>query len=71
VGFSVSKLHLAVAPELACILHFKSQINKAGFEHSQQLIKFPWDKPFDYELLRSVILFNIEDKADVSTFWRK
>ncbi len=71
VGFSVAKQHLAVAPELAGIIHFTNDIKKAGYEHSQQLIKFPWDKPIDFELLRRVIQFNIEDKANVSTFWRK
>jgi len=71
VGFSVAKQHLAVAPELAGIIHFTNDIKKAGYEHSQQLIKFPWNKPIDYELLRRVIQFNIEDKANVFTFWRK
>jgi len=71
VGFSVAKQHLAVAPELAGIIHFANDIKEAGFEHSQQLIKFPWNKPINYDLLQRVIQFNIEDKANVSTFWRK
>jgi uncharacterized protein YdhG (YjbR/CyaY superfamily) len=70
IGFSTAKHHLAASPEQAGILHFSDEIVKSGYEHSKMLIRFPWDKPIDYKLLEKIIQFNIEDKADCSTFWR-
>ncbi|QCB29217.1 hypothetical protein CENDO_09815 [Corynebacterium endometrii] len=31
----------------------------------------PWDKPVPYDLLQEIIEFNIADKKEVTTFWRK
>jgi len=71
IGFSISKHHLACTPEMAGMIHFSEDIKKAGFEQSMMLVKFPWKKPIDYALLAKMIEFNIADKADVQTFWRK
>ena len=71
IGFSTSKQHLAVAPERAGILQFSDDINQAGYEHTKQLVRFPWDKSVDYSLLEKMIEFNISEKAECSTFWRK
>ncbi len=71
VGFSVSKHHMAVAPEVAAINHFSADIVEAGFEHSKQLIRLPWASPVDFDLLEKIIRFNISDKANCATFWRK
>lgn len=70
IGFSVAKKHLAVAPEKVAITHFKDEIKKAGFEHTEQLIRMPWNKPIDFELLKKIVVFNIEDKKECTTFWR-
>ncbi len=71
IGLSVSKHHLAVAPERASILRFSDEIRQAGYDHTKELIRISWDKPVDYSLLGRIIAFNILDKTDVSTFWRK
>ncbi len=71
IGFSVSKKHLAVSPERAGIIHFSDEIIKAGYEHSKELVRFPWDKPIDYSLLQKMIEFNISDKSNLKAFWRK
>jgi uncharacterized protein YdhG (YjbR/CyaY superfamily) len=71
IGFSASKHHLAAAPEIAGILRFSGEIHEAGYEHTKELIRFPWDRPVDYDLLERIITFNILDKVDVTTFWRK
>ena len=71
IGFSVAKHHLAVAPERAGINHFSDEIVQAGYNHSKELVRIPWDSPVDYALLEKMIEFNILDKADCSTFWRK
>ncbi|MGF9696208.1 iron chaperone [Paenibacillus sp. MABNR03] len=71
IGFSVSKQHLAVAPEKAGIHHFSEEIVKAGYDHTKELIRMKWNLPVDFSLLEKIIEFNILDKADCSTFWRK
>ncbi len=71
IGFSIAKKHMAVAPEKAGIDHFSSEIVKAGYDHSKELVRIPWDGPVDFSLLEKIITFNISDKAGCSTFWRK
>jgi uncharacterized protein len=71
IGFSVSKKHMAVSPEREGIIHFSDEIIKAGYEHSKDLMRFPWDKPIDYMLLQRMIEFNLLEKADTTAFWRK
>jgi uncharacterized protein YdhG (YjbR/CyaY superfamily) len=71
IGFSIAKHHLAVAPERAGINHFSNDIVQAGYDHSKELIRIQWDSPVDFSLLEKMIEFNILDKADSSTFWRK
>lgn len=70
IGFSVSKNHMAVSPEQAGIAHFSDAIIQAGYEHSKNLMRFPWDKPIDYDLLQRMIDFNLDEKANTTTFWR-
>jgi uncharacterized protein len=71
IGFSIAKHHMACAPERAGIIHFSEDLIKAGFSHTNELIRFPWDSPIDFFLLEKLITFNIIEKADCSTFWRK
>ena len=70
IGFSVSKHHLAVAPEKAGINHFSEEIVQAGYDHTKQLVRIQWGSPVDFSLLEKLIEFNILDKVDCSTFWR-
>ncbi|WP_339783949.1 iron chaperone [Paenibacillus sp. FSL R7-0313] len=71
IGFSVSKQHLAVAPEKAGINRFSEEITQAGYDHTKELIRMKWKQEIDYSLLERMIEFNIADKAECSTFWRK
>ncbi|MBU5331006.1 iron chaperone [Anaerocolumna aminovalerica] len=71
IGFSISKYHMAVAPERAGINHFTGEILQAGYNHSKELVRIPWVSPVDFLLLEKMIRFNILDKAECSTFWRK
>lgn len=70
IGFSVSKQHLAVAPEQAGIARFLDEIVQAGYSHTKEIVRFPWKSPVDYSLLEKMIDFNLMDKADCTTFWR-
>ncbi|MDQ0252679.1 uncharacterized protein YdhG (YjbR/CyaY superfamily) [Evansella vedderi] len=71
IAFSVAKHHLAVAPERVGIDHFSDEIIQAGYNHTKELVRIKWDSPVNFELLEKMIEFNIMDKADCSTFWRK
>lgn len=71
IGFSTSKKHAAVAPEQVAIVHAKDDIEKAGYDYTENIIRIPWDRPVPYALLEKLIEFNIRDKADCKTFWRK
>lgn len=70
IGFSVSKAHMAVAPEKAGMDHFADAIKQAGLDHTKLLVRMKWTSPVDYTILRQMIEYNIADKADCSTFWR-
>ncbi len=70
IGFSAARDHWAASPEEVVITRFAAKIAKAGFEHSKMLIRFPWGKPVDHDLLGTVIAYNITGKASVETFWR-
>jgi len=71
IGFSVSKKHIAVAPESVTITHVEDDIVKAGYDYTKEIIRIPWNKTVDYHLLEKMIDFNIKDKANCTTFWRK
>lgn len=71
IGFSLAKHHLSVAPERAGIDHFSDEIVRAGYDHSNELVRIPWDSPVNFTLLEKIIRFNILDKAKCATFWRK
>ncbi|WP_205006044.1 iron chaperone [Sporolactobacillus spathodeae] len=71
IGFSVAKHHLAIGPERAGIVRFSDEIVQAGYDHTKQLVRIRWDSPVDFSLLEKMIAFNISEKADCSTFWRK
>lgn len=71
IGFSVSKQHMAVAPERAGIIHFEKDIEQAGYDHTKELIRIPWNKEVEFTLLEKIIEFNVVEKKDCKTFWRK
>ncbi len=71
IGFSTAKKHLAVSPEVAGIVHFSSEIQDAGYDCAKNLFRITWEAPVDYSLLKQMIQFNITEKQDCTTFWRK
>jgi len=71
IGFSVAKKHLAIAPEGAAVDHFADELRSAGYDLGKKFVRFTWDRPFDYSILKRMIEFNISDKAGYTTFWRK
>lgn len=71
IAFSVAKAHFAVAPESVPLEMFAERIGEANYTKTKQLIRIKWDQVVDYELLRDIIAFNMKDKTDHTSFWRK
>ncbi|MCE4956535.1 iron chaperone [Macrococcoides caseolyticum] len=71
LGISSAKAHLSIAPENQTMARFKEKIEKAGYQQTAGLFKIKWNQAIDYPLIKEIIEFNIEDKQEVTTFWRK
>lgn len=71
IGFSMAKGHLAVSPEQAGIAHFLEELQAAGYTPTSMIFRIRWDQAVDYDLLKRIIAFNIADKAQCETFWRR
>lgn len=70
IGFSVSKNHIAVAPELVTLKRFAKEIEAAGYGLTKQLFQIKWASEVDYQLLERIIRTNIMEKAGSDSFWR-
>lgn len=70
IGFSASSKHMAMAPERATMIRFEQVMKERGTNFGTMLARQPWDKPFDYELATAFIEHQIEDKRDITSFWR-
>ncbi|PID21543.1 iron chaperone [Sporosarcina sp. P3] len=71
IGFSTAKHHISVSPEPAGIANFADDIAQLGYSATKGLFRIRWNEPIHYELLKKIIEFNIQDKADYTSFWRK
>ena len=45
-------------------------MRKRGTDFSTILTRQPWNKSFDYELLDAFIQHQLEEKRDITSFWR-
>lgn len=71
IGFSVAKPHMAFAPEGPVMEKFADQIAAAHYNPGRKFGRIKWTQDVDYDLLKRIIAFNIADKVDCTTFWRK
>jgi uncharacterized protein YdhG (YjbR/CyaY superfamily) len=71
IGFSAAAHHLSVAPERATIERFAEGIARAGCERSKELMRIRWEDPVDFALLGEMIEFNMAEKAECASFWRR
>ena len=71
IALSASKGHISVSPEAFTVNHFSDDIKQAGYAHTKMLFRIPWKDNVDYRLLEKMIAFNIEDKINTASFWRK
>lgn len=70
IGFSHSRNHIAMSPEVKPIKKFNAQIKKTDLSHTDNIIRIKWEDPIPYELMRTLIDYNIEDKKGHTKFWR-
>lgn len=70
IGFSVAKAHLAIAPESACKEAFQDRIKAAGYQTTKELVKIKWSESVDLQLIFDMVRYNIQDKEDLTSFWR-
>ncbi len=71
IGFSTAKNHISVSNEKAGLEEFLERIKDAGYSHGKLLWKIENTQEVNYELLKEMITYNIEEKRDCTTFWRK
>jgi uncharacterized protein len=71
VGFSTARQHWAIATEVDGINHFSPDIKRAGYDHTVGLMRIKWDQAVDDALLEKMIAYNIKEKDDCTSFWRK
>ena len=70
IGFSTTKNHINVAPERATMIEFADVIKSRDVGSTKMLIQMKWNKPVDYDLLEEIIVHNITEKKDITSFWR-
>lgn len=70
-ALSVAKGHVAISAEAAGTAHFYDELVAAGYQPSSMIFRIKWSQAVDWDLIRRIVAFNIEDKKDCATFWRK
>ena len=70
VGFSKAKAHLNIGLEERYVPLFLEDIKKAGYQNTKMLVQIKDNQEVDYNLLKKIIDFIVEDKKDVQSFWR-
>lgn len=70
IGIKPARKHFSINPEPEGINVFSDKIKKAGYTHEKMTYKIKYSDEVDYELLKEIIEYNIEDKKDAVKFWR-
>jgi len=71
ISFIKTKKHITVSPEVAGIKQFFDRITACGYPMGKSTFRIKWDETIDYQLLYDIIQFNLDEKQDYPTFWRK
>ncbi|MGI6732629.1 MAG: iron chaperone [Anaerovoracaceae bacterium] len=71
IAFSISKQHVAVAPEAVALDRFDEKIKQAGYTRTKMLFRIKWTDELDFGLIDEIIEYNIEDKKDMKKYWRR
>ena len=70
IGFSTAPKHMAMTPERATMNRFEQVMRERGTDFGTMLARQPWNKPFDFELLDAFIQYQLDEKQDITSFWR-
>ena len=70
IGFSISRGHISLSPEAHTLDIFDDEIKKSGYERTKMTMKIKWREKVDLDLIDRMIDYNIEDKKDMTGFWR-
>ena len=70
IAFSVSKEHIAISPESKTLQVFEQEIKEAGYKATKMLFRIKWNDEIDFGLIDKLIEYNIEDKKEMTKFWR-
>lgn len=70
IAISHSKKHISIAPERYALDVFEETYSKKGYKRTKEYLLYPWDQPMDLDLIKDIVAFNIEDKKDMTKFWR-
>lgn len=70
LGLKQTKKYITISPEVAAMKQFTAQLDAIGYAHTDNTFRIGWQEIVDYELLKAIIQFNMEDKANCTTFWR-
>jgi uncharacterized protein YdhG (YjbR/CyaY superfamily) len=70
IAFNVTKNHINIAPEKATMIHFDELIKSRDVKQTMMFIQMKWNKPIDFDLIKTVIEHNILEKKDTTSFWR-
>ncbi|HEM5069702.1 TPA: hypothetical protein U1212_000269 [Streptococcus suis] len=62
--------HISIAPETVTMETFAKDIKEAGYEATSNLFKIKEGQEVNWDLLRNIIAFNMEEKKGYEKFWR-
>lgn len=68
--YNCYKQHIAVAPEAVVLNRFDEDIKKAGYRRTKETFSIKWTDEIDFDLIDRMVEYNIEDKKDMTKFWR-
>ncbi|MFD1417831.1 iron chaperone [Companilactobacillus keshanensis] len=70
IGFSVVQKHMSIAPEGLTMEQFSKDFEQNDYSFGKKMFRIQFDQEVNYDLLKRIIEFNIEDKKDCTSFWR-
>jgi len=70
-ALSYAKGHVALAPEAVTVNKFKEEAKEKGYQVTKQLIKIKDKQTINFDLIKKMIDFNIEDKNGYKKYWRE
>lgn len=70
IGVDEAKQHISISPEPAAMTKFSDDISASGYSQTKGLYRVKYTQEVDYQLLKNIIDFNIEDKKQYDKFWR-